>query len=143
MQILSFTLTLIWTCKFAHNIIIYTMHNYFKRIAFYCPIWWHLSSLSTLYLSNFHEHERWWGWETTQHYMWDVINTCKGPNTTWVDSGGPTLLFFLHNRVIHKVNLCFTPYPLFSVVSTSKEMFLLNLGYWNAETQHLMHKVRE
>ncbi len=26
---LSFTLTLIWTCKFAHNIIIYTRHNYF------------------------------------------------------------------------------------------------------------------
>jgi hypothetical protein len=54
-EILSFTLTLIWTCKFAHNTIIYTRHNYFKMIAFYCPVfllrigpvWWHLNSLST------------------------------------------------------------------------------------------------
>jgi len=51
-------------------------------------------------------------------------------------------------KVIHKVTFSFTPYPLcfhppYPLFPQSKEI-LLNLTVRNAaETQHLMHKVRE
>jgi hypothetical protein len=45
------------------------------------------------------------------------------------------------NKVICKVTLPFTPYPIFQGHPQSNEI-LLNLGM-KAETQHLVHKVRE
>jgi hypothetical protein len=49
----------------------------------------------------------------------------------------------IYIKVIRKVTLSFTPYPLFQWYPQSKEI-LLNLSMkWNAETQHLMCKVRE
>ncbi len=48
---------------------------------------------------------------------------------------------FVINKVICKVTLSFTPYPLFQGHPQSNEV-LLNLSM-KAETQHLVHKVRE
>jgi len=49
----------------------------------------------------------------------------------------------IYIKVIRKVTLSFTPYPLFQWYPQSKEI-LLNLSMkWNAETQHFMCKVRE
>jgi len=48
---------------------------------------------------------------------------------------------FVINKVICKVTLSFTPYPLFQVHPQCNEI-LLNLSM-KAETQHLVHKVRE
>jgi hypothetical protein len=56
--------------------------------------------------------------------------------------GGGEHPISLQNRIISKVTLSFTPYLLFQWYLQSKEI-LLNLWVWNAETQHLMHKVRE
>jgi hypothetical protein len=48
---------------------------------------------------------------------------------------------FVINDVISKVTLSFTPFPLFQGHPQSNET-LLNLSM-KAETQHLVHKVRE
>jgi hypothetical protein len=66
---------------------------------------------------------------------------------TWLWMNPPTeltlgLVFHLGNRVIHKVTLCFSPYPLFQWSPQSKEIFIKS-GYEMLKLGILMHKVRE